>query len=120
LGSLIETRGWPWITSRHAGWIARLLRAVPDLPPADVDRLAWSYNQRVAAGDSTADLDRWLALRAWEMGTRDYVLAFNKGLIDGPLPWTEEVITELARLPGELQATAKRDLKELFGKEPTE
>lgn len=72
------------LTRNEAAMVARLLRAVPDLPAETAFRLARDYLGRMEHGQDAADLDAFLAFAPWrdEASAVRYYRAFQHGWID--------------------------------------
>lgn len=88
----LETKGdmW-WVSRQEATWIARLRRLSPQLASEDVSflttlRLVYTYISRREIGESTRDLDAFLAFAPWEgLGaTERYVDAVEKQYVSPP------------------------------------
>jgi hypothetical protein len=68
------------LTQKEAEMIARLLRAVPDLPAFTAYHLARDYMARTEHGQASADLDAYLAFAPWRPGGAErHINAWERG-----------------------------------------
>jgi hypothetical protein len=84
------------LSRETARWIAAVARAVPDLHPWSVYRVARQYMERSAAGKSTEGLDIYLALGPWrdDDARAEYEALIANGSIDRTLLYRGEDLTE--------------------------
>lgn len=102
------------LTRAEVSWVARIRRVAPDLEPWDAYVVAVQYMLCLEYGDSTTELDAWLAFAPWREGPgrERYQAAIARGHLQGVVStegYPEEALKALTFSYGEesAHATAK-------------